>query len=473
MPNPLAALASKRQDGRVARALADICRDNAEVLAEFERAYQMGYVDAETDSVIGGRSKAQADADSASDEMDDTLEALCAKIAHDLAAATDVITVDTDAKAPVGLRHRALPAGNDDAIQAAMGYPAGVRPQLTATASVSETPEGSATEALLGLVARLAAEPDPRKKQLSYHLFRQGLDILDIEPVAYGMILRNTASIEHWLPALANAVRDSGAALRIPRTKIAICPMPLLELTRLDYELLSPATRRVVDLWATEVFGIAGTDDLFVRTGTASSKFDFRNARVTGSELADLGEYLLYVHGRQIQMAGPLNNRSVYGMGTTCAWAVRDWVEPTRDLGCIYHGMPLRPELRVFVDCDAGTVIASSDYWRRDVMVARLAELTHGNDLHDYVVFEAAIDELERICEDAREGVEAEVAKLLPSLGLSGTWSLDVMVEKDALWAIDMAPAVNSALADVCPRGSLRPAPEPWLPVWPADKLTD
>ena len=29
------------------------------------------------------------------------------------------------------------------------------------------------------------------------------------------------------------------------------------------------------------------------------------------------------------------------------------------------------------------------------------------------------------------------------------------------------------ALADVCPKGSLRPAPEPWLPVWPANQLTD
>lgn len=473
MPNPFAALSSRRRDERVAAALADICRDNADALAEFERAYQMGYADTETDSVIGGRSKAQADADSASGGMDGDLEALCARIAHDLAAATDVITVDTASEATVDLRRRALPAGDADAVRAAMGYPEGIRPQLTATASVSEMPANSATEALLGLVAQIAAEPDPRKKMLPYHLFRQGLDILDVEPVTYGMILRNIASIEHWLPALANAVRDSGAALRIPRTKVAICPMPLLELTRLDYGLLSPATKRVVDLWATEAFGVADTDDLFVRTGTASSKFDFRNARVRGTELADLGEYLLYVHGLQIQMAGPLNNRSVYGMGTTAAWAVRDWVAPTRDLGCIYHGMPLRPELRVFVDCDVDAVIASSDYWRRDVMVARLAELTHGHDLHDYVVFEAAIDELERICEDARERVETEVAKLLPSLGLSGTWSLDVMVEENALWAIDMAPATNSALADVCPKGSLRPAPEPWLPVWPADQLTD
>ena len=473
MLNPLAALSSKSRDERVARALADICRDNARALAEFERTYQMGYIDAETDSVIGGRSKAQADASSASGEVDGALEALCVKIAHDLAAATDVIAIDAAAASPVSLRSRVLPAGDDDAIEAAMGYPAGIRPQLTATASVSEMPERSATEALLGLVARLAAETDPRKRLLSYHLFRQGLDILDVEPVSYGMISRNTASIEHWLPALANAVRDSGAALRIPRTKIAICPMPLLELTRLDYELLSPATKRVVDLWATEVFGITDTDDLFVRTGTASSKFDFRNARVRGSELADLGEYLLYVHGQQIQMAGPLNNASVYGMGTTCAWAVRDWIEPTRDLGCIYHGMPLRPELRVFIDCDADTVIASSDYWRRDVMVARLAEPDNGHDLHDYVVFEAAIDTIERVCADARERVEAEVARLLPSLGLTGTWSLDVMVEKDGLWAIDMAPAMNSALADVCPKGSLRPAPEPWLPVWPADQLTD
>lgn len=91
MSNPFAALSSKRRD---------------------ERAYQMGYADTETDSVIGGRSKAQADADSASGGMDGDLEALCARIARDLAAATDVITVDTASEATVDLRRRVLPAGD-------------------------------------------------------------------------------------------------------------------------------------------------------------------------------------------------------------------------------------------------------------------------------------------------------------------------------------------------------------------------
>ena len=49
-------------------------------------------------------------------------------------------------------------------------------------------------------------------------------------------------------------------------------------------------------------------------------------------------------------MAGPLCQPSIYGMQTTVEWAVREYIEPKEKLPEIYCGLPLRLEMRVFID---------------------------------------------------------------------------------------------------------------------------
>lgn len=457
------------------RRTAELCAENADALAEFERTYARGFADVETASVIGGRSRAQADA-GRDHAVPRSLEELCDRIAGGLAARTATVTVDLDADEVVSVRHGACapcvrhlpeavasdPVTVED-VNALATVPPEARPQLAVGGTVRDI-DADSGETLVSLLARLRDEREAKRRRGLYGQFRQGLDILDVDAWLWGMLGRNPDSIENWLPALAIAIHETEAPLRIPRTRIAIVPPEVLQMTRIDYGRLSAATRHVVNLWSEAAFDLTPADDLFVRTGTASSKFDFRNARVRGEELPELGEYLLYVHSQQVEAAGPLSSRPTYGMGTTRAWAVRDFVEAESPFGHIYHGMPLRPELRVFVDADAGEIIGVSDYWRRDVMEARLGEAEDGHILHDLVAYRAAADALERACAEARPRAVAAVRQMLPALDLSSTWSIDVMCEGDDLWAIDMAQAARSALADVCDPARIAPPAERWLP---------
>ena len=60
---------------------------------------------------------------------------------------------------------------------------------------------------------------------------------------------------------------------------------------------LTPATLRIVDEFCYKAFELDPQKEYFIKTGTYSSKFDFRNAHVVGErEVNELGEYLLFIH---------------------------------------------------------------------------------------------------------------------------------------------------------------------------------
>ena len=127
-------------------------------------------------------------------------------------------------------------------------------------------------------------------------MFRQGLDILDLDPVTYEVLGMNRNSIGYWFPAL-KAASDSQDFFKVPVTKIVKVPLPLLQLTRNDYFSLTPTTLDIVNRCAYEAFDLDENKTYFVKTGTYSSKFDFRNAKVTTpKEVRELGSYLLFIH---------------------------------------------------------------------------------------------------------------------------------------------------------------------------------
>lgn len=124
---------------------------------------------------------------------------------------------------------------------------------------------------------------------------------------------------------------------------------------------VKPTTIQIVDAWAHRVFRLDDAKDYFVKTGTYSSKFDFRNCHIHGEkEVQELGEYLLYIHFQALQMADPLSKPRIYGVSTTNEWVVREFIPDLENNPCIYHGLPLHTEYRVFADCDTKDVIGIS-----------------------------------------------------------------------------------------------------------------
>ena len=298
-----------------------------------------------------------------------------------------------------------------------------------------------------------------------YHAFRQGLDILDLDKITYEIIGTNPNSMGYWFPKLKAAIDQKGF-FKYPETKIVKIPLPLLQLTRQEYSELTPSTIRVLNEFCMKAFELDVNKEYFIKTGTYSSKFDFRNARVYGEkEVREIGEYLLYIHFQALQMASPLSSPSIYGVSTTNEWVVREFIEDVEDNPTIYMGMPLRTEYRFFVDFDTKEVIGVSPYWRKDVMERSLKMFP--NDpykKHDYVVYKVHEDKLYEKYNANVDGLTSKVNELIQNVDLKGQWSLDIMQNGDDFYAIDMAEASSSALSDCVPANILKKNEENWIP---------
>lgn len=347
--------------------------------------------------------------------------------------------------------------------------PGNLRPQLTGYLMKRDIDE-STCATLLWLYKEMQETKDPESKRMYYNHFRQGLDILDLDPVTYEILGMNKNSMSYWLPSLVEACKGSGF-FKIPKTTIAKVPISLLQLTRQEYGALTATTLHIVDKWAKEAFRLNKESEYFIKTGTYSSKFDFRNCYVHEGEVSELGEYLLFIHFQALQMASPLTSPIIYGVSTTNEWVVREYIRDKESNPTIYKGLPLHTEYRVFVDCDTDCILGITPYWEPGMMKKRFSGGGNVHEKHDYLTFCAHEQTLMQRYECNKGRVLSEIDKLIPKLGLSGQWSIDIMQNGEDFWLIDMAVAENSAFYDIVPKELRRPQVENWLPKIPSTTL--
>lgn len=344
-------------------------------------------------------------------------------------------------------------------------FPSEISPQLTSRYLQRDLADDESI--ILFLYSQYQKEKNPKKKQQCYHLFRQGLDFQDLNPVMYEMLGRNQNSIENWFPQLCVGVQKQNF-FKIPDTTILQVPLPMLQLARLDYGSLTQTTMQIVNRYCKEVFLLEEDKEYFVKNGVYSSKYDFRNAHVHGEkEVQELGEYLLFISHQACQLAAPLMRPCTYGPGTTRTWVVREYIKDKENNPCIYKGLPLHTEYRLFVDFDSNEVLGISPYWEPNTMKQRFghaADADSPHNIHDYIVYtkhEATL--LKRYGENKDMLVE-KVQQMLSDIPLCGQWSLDIMQNGEDFYIIDMALAVNSALIECVPKEKLKTVQECWLP---------
>lgn len=439
--------------------IADFLKVNPEYLEEFEKAYQIASLNSDDDNFFKKNSR-QAFIESRSNNIDEYYEEIVNKVVKELLDISKVYEYKRENNLEYITEY--LPAPNNLITkEEIMALPEHLRPELTGSMVKMDIGEGS-SEQIVFMLKKYLETNDIKY----YHMFRQGLDILDLDPITYQILSMNRNSIGNWLPALIEANKN-GNFFKIPSTKILKVPIPVLQLTRLEYMDLTRTTKEIINRYIYKVFDLNDENDYFIKTGTYSSKFDFRNAKVTkGNEVHDLGEYLLFIHYQALLMASPLNGKSIYGVSTTNEWVVREWIEDKENNPTIYHGLPLHTEFRVFVDCDSKEVLSIENYWKPEVMEKRFSE-NRGDgidDKHDSVTF---LLNKERLCkryEDNKEKVIEEIKKILPDLNLKGQWSIDIMLNGDDFWLIDMAIAENSFYYDSIPIEKRIKSEENWIP---------
>lgn len=333
------------------------------------------------------------------------------------------------------------------------------RPQLTGTLMKVDINEPPYT-----MVMEMYGRYLKTGEKTYYNLFRQGLDILDVDSIIYDIIGMNPNSMGYWLPAMVEAVQRQ-SFFRIPKTTIIKVPLPMLQLTRIAYESLTRTTLDIVDAFCKEAFQLDEEKSYFIKTGTYSSKYDFRNAHVCGAkEVRELGEYLLFIHHQALQMASSLNNVCIYGVSTTNEWVVREYIEDKNEDPTIYDGLHLHTEYRVFVDMDTLEILCIHPYWDPDVMKKKFGNSSDPKSVHDYVIYKMHEDTIMNRYEKNKDLVKEQIRKLLPDINLSGQWCIDVMENGDDFWIIDMQLAINSAFHEYIPKGKLKIVEEKWIP---------
>lgn len=437
------------------------------LLREFERSYHANILDRKNAPTgpLGPDAKTVVESRSGHGLSDEAV-ALDARIVRELLSDTGVIRFDGErlttipALAPVPEKY--VTEADVNALQT------GERPQLAG--ELIHRQIDAVNYPLLLDMWRRAADPkrSARQRHEAYGMFRTGLDLLDLDPVMYRMLDLNPAGMDHWLPKLVEANTGRGF-FRIPRTTIAKVPMTLLQLSRVDYGSLTDATLDVADRWAQAAFSLDPDGSYFLKTGTYSSKYDYRNAHVAGPhEVLQIGEYLLYIQSQAVGMAGPLNEPAMYGVSTTNEFVVREHIPDRLGLPTIYMGLPLRCEYRCFIDCDMDELLGIHPYWDPEVMNKRFRDAPDASNphmRHDAVTYKLREPSLIREYEDTRGLVASHVAELLPGLELPGQWSLDIMRDGDDYWLIDMAPAERSTYYEqAVPKGKRRPMVENWMP---------
>lgn len=431
--------------------IARLLEVNPEVLAHFENLYQSTLMedDKEQDNFFKMNAKQVAKERKLSNpsENDEFVNQTISRIVHELLISSD---------------HKLASIEHNDvenlSIEELNQIPLKIRPQLTGNL-IQKDIGGSSYGALLELYGKWKETEDI----MYYHLFRQGLDILDLDMITYSIIGTNPNSMGFWFPAVCSATEST--FLKIPETRIIKVPLPILQLTRLDYRELNRTTLDIVNKYCMEIFDLDVNKKYFIKTGTYSSKFDFRNALVQGEqEVRELGEYLLFIHHQAIQMASPLSSPSIYGVSTTNEWVVREFIEDVEDNPTIYKGLPLRTEYRFFVDLDNKEMLGVSPYWREDVMKKSFSNSDDRHKKHDYVIYKMHEKKLYKRYNENVDKLTKEVEKLISNMDLPGQWSIDIMQNGEDFYIIDMALASQSALNDCVNPSKLRLPIENWLP---------
>lgn len=195
----------KREALKTKKRIAELLKTDVHSLEEFEKAYaKTALKNSESDNLFDINAK-QATNMVGKPAIDVATEDIIDRIVAELLAQTESLTAFPDGNYEVSLadeRHSGFPVTNKE-INA---LPKELRPQLTGSLMKIDL-DAPSYQAVLGYYAEYLKTPNTPRGKHAYNMFRQGLDILDLDPILYDIIGMNRNSIGHWLPFLCEAIK--------------------------------------------------------------------------------------------------------------------------------------------------------------------------------------------------------------------------------------------------------------------------
>lgn len=173
---------------------------------------------------------------------------------------------------------------------------------------------------------------------------------------------------------------------------------------------------------------------LFIKNGCFSNKFDFgRNCLINTPDAESLAR----------QFSSIQYDSFCFDTCGNAEMVIREWIEPKDNLGTIYNGMPLRPELRVFYDFDKKEILYTANYWDWDYCNEGISR--HSGDAETYKEsYPRMLALLKEYCNIWVPVID----QALRRVPLRKQWSVDFILEEDRPILIDMALAQQSAYWD-------------------------
>lgn len=172
-------------------------------------------------------------------------------------------------------------------------------------------------------------------------------------------------------------------------------------------------------------------EELFVRLGNSSNKFNFDSCHIKGIQEL-FSKLMIMLDDMYFKLEWQQNVKLV----------LREYINTNYIRAKIYNGMPLNTEFRVFYDFDSNTFLGIFNYWDKDTMLDNL------HNEQDLITFANATNEIERQFNDLYPLLKEEVEYKLPKADLKGKWSIDFLYDGEDFVLIDMAHAECSYYYD-------------------------
>lgn len=249
-------------------------------------------------------------------------------------------------------------------------------------------------------------------------------------------------NMSKWLPAILPADGEA-RELRIPKTAIVQAPDSVCK----SFFMEHPGDReRVIQFVTDQVMPKAKEAEIypsiFMKNGGFSDKYQF-DLCTPGTDEVNMAMNLININYDALCFGAD-------GVTEVCMRELIPYNAETTP--CIYHGMPLRPEFRVFYDFDHHRPLYVVNYWDWDYCHEAICR-----DYTDKIVYEAYYPKLLEQYNKHKDSVVKMVAADMKSVSdLNGIWSVDVMLCEppehnkgyEGFWLIDMAVGYRSAYWD-------------------------
>lgn len=243
----------------------------------------------------------------------------------------------------------------------------------------------------------------------------------------YNHLKENTNNISFWYPK----IKDCG--ILTPNTFITDIPEEVLKACFMEGN-----QQRCIDTvynWVRDVLMPAIPQELrgllFVKNGAYSNKFDFHTACARYNAL-EIARSIIEINYASL----------MFETGGNTEIAIRERIMHYEDIvPCIYNGMPLQNEYRVFFNFDTKKALYVVNYWDWDYCHDSISR-----NISDKIIYEAHYGRLEEHYKANKDKIMQYVEDHMQNVtGLEGIWSVDIMEANDQLWLIDMAIGHRSA----------------------------